>query len=194
MWEKLNQNLAEFVLNYILADKRNDVSEEHIDVLRYGLLSILSEGEKILLLFIIFLVMHSLIAFVGSFFILISIRIFAGGSHRNTMTGCFLQSLITMGAIIFLSNQINTMPWAFCVVSVGLGIVILKKAPIVSGKRGGYSENRKIVFRKRALFFVILWTVIGVVTDNIWSSRILCCLLVQLIDMCIMLGCVCHDS
>ena len=185
MWEKFNQSLAVSILNYILDDKKNIVSSEHIEVLCYGLLSILSEGEKILLLLLIFSFMHLSIAFIGSFLILISIRIFAGGSHRNTMTGCFLQSLVIMGGIIFLSNQINAMPWILCVVAVGLGAVIMKKAPIVSKKRGSYSEKRKIVFRKRALFFVILWTIIGIVVGGIWASRILCCLLVQLIEMCI---------
>lgn len=185
MWEKFNQSLTTTIINYILGDKKNTVSADHIEVLRYGLLSILSEGEKIFLLFLIFSVMHSSIAFVSSFFILTSIRIYAGGTHRNTMTGCFLQSLVTMGGIICLSNQIKVMPWALCVVSVGLGAVILKKAPIVSEKRGSYSESRKILFRKRAIFFVMLWTIIGSIVGGIWASRILCCLLVQLIEMCI---------
>ncbi len=181
MWGRINEILTEHVLQF-LCKNRNE-SEENMEILRYGMLSILSESEKIILMMVIFSLIHCGEAFVGCFMILTSIRIFAGGSHRETMLGCFLQSLLTMGGIIFLANYIRVCWEMICIMAIGLGTIIVKKAPIVSNRRENYSEWRRIIFRKRALFFVVVWTVFAICAGGVWASRVLCCLAVQLFEM-----------
>ena len=81
-------------------------SHDELDMIRYSAQSILGEIEKILILLIVFSLLGKGWIFILLVFVLLSIRINAGGYHSKTYFGCLLFTFFIFSFAILLLPQI----------------------------------------------------------------------------------------
>ena len=112
----------------------------------------MGETEKLILLFLIFVLMNHGKEFMVAFLTLVSLRCFTGGTHRESMLGCFLQSVCIFEVIIVSSHLFwNEYEWWILTVIELILIVIF--VPIQSPKRMNYNFKQKKKLKKRICIF-----------------------------------------
>lgn len=122
----------------------------------YSLRVIISEAEKIILLCMIFGIAGYLPDFMIAFGTIILLRTCTGGIHRQTLLGCFLQSLLTFFVIVFLGKNRILESYMYVFIVIALVALILCFAPIQSKNRIHYSENQRLKFKVKALTLMIV--------------------------------------
>ena len=153
------------------------------DVIRYALITVFNETEKIILLILLFLLTDRLIEFLFCLLTFGFIRIYAGGSHRSTFLGCFFQSYLTFSVIIFLSEHFM-LAYVVKIASVIISALILYlKAPIESKLRGKYSQKRRREFKKKTIISVVVVSIFGILVGNIWFNYTVWCIIIQTCEM-----------
>lgn len=139
----------------------------------YSIQVLLTEAEKLivtLLLFTILVFWQEVCIIIA---IIMSLRLFMGGIHRETTIGCMLQTSLTIGTIIILSRN-----WSFGknVQVIVLFIAILEVwnfTPLPSKTRISYSKNQKLQFKLKAMTaLVILQILLEYVSTK--SANIIC--------------------
>ena len=179
--DKLFQRVVSKCL--IVLQKDLEKSNEQMQKINFALSTILSEAIKILLLVIFFGYIHKLNLFMVCLFALLMLRSFVGGSHRETILGCFFQSLVTFTTIIYLSEKIRLFYLKNIVVIIAmLGICFF--SPCISRKRANmYSEARKQKFKVNALCSIIVLYTISEMNGETYVNIILWVFLLQTIEL-----------
>lgn len=167
LWEKINGKLIDAVMRIL--DRENVLESNKKAAVRYSLTYVFNEFEKMLLLMICFLAVGKLKEFLVAAVSLICLRIYMGGFHRKTNLGCFIQSLVTFSCIVLLSGITEFDNVMTCAVVV-IGIVsIWTSAPVISEKRGKYSDSSKRKFKAQALTVILIEIMVGSVVPVIES-------------------------
>ena len=106
-----------------------------------------------------------------------------GGSHRKTMLGCFIQSLLIFGIALALAETflINSIV-KYMVYSILL-LEIWISTPIPSVNRMNYNKVQKMGFKAKALTVLLLLTWIENFLPDIYSNLIISGLLVQALEV-----------
>lgn len=179
-WEKINEKLACLVMNILHTQDYNHIM---IQKIKYSLLVLLSEFEKFLCLLFLFCAMHKMLEFLILVLAIIPIRTFMGGSHRKTMLGCFIQSLLIFGIALALAETflINSIV-KYMVYSILL-LEIWISTPIPSVNRMNYNKVQKMGFKAKALTVLLLLTWIENFLPDIYSNLIISGLLVQALEV-----------
>ena len=123
--------------------------------IRYTISFLLVELEKFILLLCVFYIFHQLKFFLIAFFTLMSLRVFMGGLHRETVFGCVTHTIL-MFAIILLSAsyiKINVMG-EYIVFVVGVFLIWIT-TPLHSEKRIKYNSSQKMTFKIKALSVMV---------------------------------------
>ncbi|MCM1162324.1 MAG: accessory gene regulator B family protein [Roseburia sp.] len=185
---ELSENLLEYVVETVmnwLWTEQTDI--RRFEIIRYGIKCLLCEFVKFLILITVFALTHNTMDFLISCCTLIIMRIYIGGTHRHTWTGCFFQSLFTFAAIILLKQNISfSFPMIYSVYLIMI-VWIWKKAPLVSPNRAAYDSFQRMRFKTKAVTVLlillmliislpkemagnIIWTIIAVLFDSMIAA------------------------
>lgn len=155
MWQECNEKIAYGIMKLLETEQQD--GKNTVAKVRYALLVLLDEGEKFILLSLFFGIFYDVKKFILAFLVVFSLRIFMGGSHRRTMVGCFLSSLVNFGLILWLAAS-------FAVpVSVTGGLVVLLVweiilwTPLASPQQLRYTPQQKRRIKKKAFGVLGLW-------------------------------------
>lgn len=179
-WERINEKLVCFVMAMLQTNNHNQTT---IQKVKYSLLVLLSEFEKFLCLLFLFGVFHRLPEFFILVFTIIPIRIFMGGSHRKTMLGCFIQSLVIFGMAMVLSEAFTMNSVVKWMVYDILLLEIWTSTPIPSANRMNYNKAQKMGFKAKALTVLLILTWIESLLPDIYYNQIVSGLLVQALEI-----------
>ena len=148
LWERHVDKMVQKLLEFLDTKQYGETIFLKVD---YSLRVIITGMEKIILLCIFFGMAGYLTEFVAAFGVIIMLRSCTGGMHRETISGCFLQSLLNLSLIIFLGENIMLQKGVCVFIALVLMVLILYFAPIQSENRIQYSEKQRTGFKVKAL-------------------------------------------
>lgn len=140
-----------------LAEQHRNYNYVQCEKMKYALKVMLNEGEKVLLLSIIFTMLGEGKIFLFSLLVILSLRITMGGMHRRTFWGCFFFSfgffllVIIMGRYFFIPNSVLVGLY------IGYIIYILLRAPISSKARPSMTEATRKKLKGYSIVVVSAW-------------------------------------
>ena len=111
-WDEYNLRLVYHLIQILGLEKTKDVHK--LEKIKYALLCIIGETEKFILLYILFVLFSVQWTFLFVFLVLVSTRIFIGGSHRITTLGCFIQSFLSFGVMILIDKFLLVVQFCCC--------------------------------------------------------------------------------
>ncbi|MBQ5559511.1 MAG: accessory gene regulator B family protein [Lachnospiraceae bacterium] len=183
----LNDSISEKYIR--LAEQYENYSYEQCERIKYALKVMLNEGEKVLLLCIIFAMLGECKAFLFSLCIVLSIRVTMGGMHRHTFWGCFFFSFGFFLSVIITSRYFLLSKG----ILVGLYIVyiayILLRAPIPSQVRPIASLTRRKKLKGYSILVISIWiSACLFVLKGQWEKYLEWTLLLQMIEILVVEG------
>ncbi len=155
---------------------------ERWEVLVYGLKCFVGEGIKIAFLLLIFGLAGVFWEFIFAFISLLAVRRFIGGSHRETATGCFIQSLLVFTLIVVLGKWLIIPMIGVCVLFAVTLLWVWLKGPVVSKKRGGYTRKHFLQFKIKATVTLTVIFAIGIFVHNPLVNYMIWAVVIQLLD------------
>lgn len=151
----------------------NIYSKDDIYEIQYSLQSILYEIEKILLLFIIYLLLNQVDYFLITLIVFLSIRINAGGYHSTSSLWCTIYTFIAFAMAINIMPNFN-IPLTIKFLCAGFSILIsLMLAPMISEQKKEIYSNNIITKKIMILFITILWLGIFLYLNNLYTVPVL---------------------
>lgn len=153
--KRLNESLCNMLMRRMKVGE--NFSQDEGAVIKYMLVTQISETEKIILLFLIFLVLGQSQNFLWVCLATLLTHPFTGGLHRETFWGCFFQSLLFFTEAIVLGHLINLPVFSIPVIILFSLIIYLLYVPTTSEKRGSYgkeSRNRILKVAITGMIFV----------------------------------------
>ncbi len=178
-------NLNDFLIKKFLkaVPSEYNYSFEQLENIKYSLLTVLSESEKLIILSIIFLTLGKFNELIIVALALSSIRVFAGGLHFAKFWSCFAFTLIffilcilVMPNIFYLSNEVR-------IIALSLGVIVnFMLAPICSKHRPIYSKERKMRFRLISTALTIL-TAFFAIKNNPFQAELTWVVILQNIQL-----------
>ncbi|MBQ3601073.1 MAG: accessory gene regulator B family protein [Lachnospiraceae bacterium] len=172
-----------------LAEQYGNYSYEQCERMKYALKVMLNEGEKVLLLSVIFGMLGECRTFLFLLCVVLSIRVTMGGMHRRTFWGCFFFSFGFFLSVIIMSRHFFISKG----IMVGLYIVyifyILWRAPIPSKVRPIVSKTRRKKLKIYSILVVSIWISVCMFFPNgQWEKCLGWTLLLQMIEILIVEG------
>ena len=155
MWQDTNDKIARRIMSVLETEKHGD--ELTVAKVQYAIQVLLDGSEKFFLLSLVFWLCHDLGKFYLAYAALCSLRTFMGGSHRKTMVGCLLCSLVNFAVILILSE------FLFLPVSAVGGVVVLLAVeidywtPLASLQQLNYTDQQRRGMKKKALSVLAFW-------------------------------------
>ena len=147
------------ILNYIRQETQHN--EDDIDTMRFSLESILWEIEKIIYIFVIFLIFGLHWHFLAALLVLTSIRSFAGGFHASTQWRCFFWTLLGFVLAFFVLPLIPPSDVVVVLASLFAVGVTFIAAPLRSLQMEEIADKSKDKHKKYiAVIITIFWFVI----------------------------------
>lgn len=147
----------------IIVDKFHKYCEDEFNLseldsvkLKYSLEVLFGDLSKFLILLILFSTLDSRMDFIYSSLTLFTIRIFTGGLHFKTYTGCLVFSGLFFYLSIFLKNSIilnNTLVIAFFLISI---LIVFTVAPVCEKSRPTYSYKKRLQFKLIGTLFILI--------------------------------------
>lgn len=155
MWQDTNDKIARRIMRVLETEKHGD--ELTVAKVEYALQVMLDDSEKFFLLSLLFGLCRHLGEFYLAYAALGSLRRFMGGSHRKTMVGCLLSSLVNFGVILVLSEFFLLPVSAVGIVVAFLAVEIGWCTPLASPQQLHYTYQQRRGMRKKALAVLAFW-------------------------------------
>lgn len=151
------------VMSFIL--KNNDLDNDKIEIIRYGLEIVITKLFFIVIILIIGLIMNCIIESVAFAVSLSLLRQYGGGYHADTRKKCLVLSLITLIislSVIKLAENYQVMILPMCCAAFISFIYILAAAPIdTSNKRFDKDEIR--IYGRKSRVLTITFAILSVI-------------------------------
>lgn len=181
IWDMIDKVNNIIIKKYISScGEANDFDKERIE---YALKILLNESEKILGILVFFICIGQAKAFLISFVVLMSMRIFIGGIHFTTRLRCFSFTTLFFMMVIYMSGYFVL----YRVVGVVVGCVafvnVILFAPLKSKHRILVTEGRRKHLRKCALVAVVIWLVFYSVLEENVANLIIWTVIMQQIEL-----------
>jgi len=177
MWQETNDKIAQKIMDVLETERYGD--ELTVAKVEYALQVLLDESEKFILLSLLFGFGYDVRKFYLAFAVLVSLRIFMGGSHRKTMVGCLLSSVVNFGVILFLSEHFLLQVSAVGGVAVLLAAEIYYWVPLASPQQLHYTDQQRKGIKKKALAILVLWGCVFPLLPAEWGNILLWALVFQ---------------
>ena len=158
----MTERIIGFLSSYL------DYDNEDIELVRYGLHSIIRTFGGIFVALIAAGIMNILPCALLYLGIFISIRIYAGGYHASTARGCSVSTSIMIGLAYMYIKYCRTVIQVDVIIYIVSAIIILIVGP-VENKKKPISEREKSVYKKRIHLLITIITVVfcgAVIYDN----------------------------
>lgn len=153
LWERQVDKVVEYVITMLNSKQYGEVMLQKVG---YSLRVIISEVEKIILLFILFSLLGHTLDFLIAFLTIVLFRSCMGGLHCKTMFSCFIRSLFTFLLIIVIGNTYIFQKVAQIGIVVFLTVMIVFIAPVESKYRVKYKTEQRLLFKVKALLLIIV--------------------------------------
>lgn len=180
----------------MLAEQYGNYSYEQCERMKYTLKVILNEGEKVLLLGIIFAMIGEYKAFLFSLCIVLSIRVTMGGMHRRTFWGCFFFSFGFFLSVIIMSRCFYLSKGILAGLYIVYVMYILLRAPIPSQVRPIASKKRRKKLKGYSIVVISIWIFVCFLLNGQWEKYIGWTLLLQMMEILVVEGgrCLCQRN
>ena len=178
MIDKFNNKLIKNYLRHCSA--QNDFDRERIG---YALKLLLDEGEKILGIAIIFIILGRCEDFILSFLVLMSLRIYIGGLHCSTRIRCFLFSLSFFMVSVLMAELICVSKFIGIIISMFAFINVVHCAPLPAKHRILVSKRGEKRLRNRALLIMVLWILHYILVNKRMANLILWTIIMQQMEL-----------
>ena len=172
-----------------LAEQYGNYNYEQCERMKYALKVLLNEGEKVLLLGIIFAMLGEYKAFLFSLCVVLSIRVTMGGMHRRTFWGCFFFSFGFFLSVIIMGRYFSISKGILVGLYIVYVIYILLRAPIPSKVRPIASEARRKKLKGYSILVISIWTSACMFFPTMqWEKYLGWTLLLQMIEILVVEG------
>lgn len=175
--EKMVQLLTSAIASH------NDYTESQIRIIRFGLHCILGETFKLAIYFIIFSLFSLQGYFLAACIVFCVLRVFAGGYHAKTFSGCFFVSLFMFSVIVLSGSHL-----VFDVYSKSLMIAVSVLLLAIFAPTD--HPNKPIISIERRKRIRVLSILVGIgfigtsfLFDNLYSQIILTAVLVEALTL-----------
>ncbi|AFS77743.1 AgrB-like protein [Gottschalkia acidurici 9a] len=172
----------------IIVDKFHKYCENEFNLseldsakLKYSLQLITGNLSKLLILFFLFSVLGYRKDFIYSFLSLLSIRIFTGGLHLKTYTGCLIFSAFFFCISIFLKNNIALNHSIVTILFILSILITITMAPVCGKSRPDYSYAKRMQFKITGISFILIHFLMYFFKSNnsyfinaIWAMSLQC--------------------
>lgn len=179
-WERANEKLVFCVLRLL---KTKEYESEVVQKVTYSLKNIFMEIEKFCLLTLLFGVVHKLSNFFIVLLSIVPIRIFMGGSHRKSYLGCFLQSTIMFGGMVWISDVVKIIHISKWIIFGVLLLEVWISTPIQSPNRMRYSKGKRMEFKAKALSVLLLFCMIQESIPEQYSNQMEVALIIYSLEV-----------
>lgn len=146
------------ILNQIRSLERYE--EDDIDMMRYSLQTILWEIEKVIIIFLVFILTGHQTYFWYTLIVLMSIRVFAGGYHSRTALSCLFISFGVFFLAIIVLPKIPLNSMFILILSVFSLLVTFGVAPIRSIQKKAIQRKKNDMSKKIIAFIITLFWLI----------------------------------
>lgn len=150
---QLNQKLAELFINYV--KKYRELEAIQSIKINYSFCVILSEVEKIGMLFLVFALCNRGKEFLIILTILAITKHFTGGVHFNKVESCFISSLVIVTTIILCGFQIELLRIQKIFIYLSLLLMSYLFAPIQSKNHLLMSQSQKRQIKAKCIVWII---------------------------------------
>lgn len=180
-WDTFNRNIS------MAISKNLSVNERSINIISYGINVLINGIEKSMVLISLFAIQGLLKLFFVAFMMIACLRMWMGGTHRNSLLACVSQSYVVFMSIIIIYKLLPVNVYATWLIMFVTIIINLLFCPIISKKRGKCSESRKRKFKIMGVIGIIVVNVIQVSVLRDMNGMVQACEIVQIIDVLIAL-------
>lgn len=136
--EKIAKNIVHKIIPI------NDYSDIEIKKMEYGLTCMLNEITKLIPFFILFFIFNLHIEYIIALIFFCPIRIFSGGYHAETYWGCFVISLISFSAIIFIGENLIISQFIISILLLISFLLIFILSPVDNINKRIISKQKRI--------------------------------------------------
>ena len=175
---KINNWLIKKYLN-----QRSELGEFDKERIEYALGILINESEKILAIVIIFIMICRVEMFLISFVVLMSLRIFIGGLHFSTRSGCFVFSTLFFVTTVFLSEFFYINKLVGLIIGCLACINISSCAPLASKHRILVTERGRKTLRKQSMVMLTIWLVCYMVLRKMVANVIIWTVIMQQMEL-----------
>ena len=156
MIHRVSKRIANFLLNHNLIDTGE------FEIYVYGYEMLILSLTDLLITIILGVIFHKLSSMLIFFLMFVSVRIYSGGYHANTVTKCKVIFTLICLSVVLLSE----IKFDFLLNIIIMTIYIVScifMAPVESYNKPLSPEDKQS-YRKISIFFSILWCIISFVT------------------------------
>lgn len=173
-WDEFNKKIS-----YKLA---NQICGETNEIVRYGINVLINGLEKMTILILIFYLLGYIKTFIISACIMCILRIWMGGTHRNSIFGCLMQSFIIFLMINIICNHINPESLEITISMISIISLVICYCPIINSKRGLYNERIKTKFKIKSIICILLINLVAFYCNS-YENVVVTCELVEILDV-----------
>lgn len=148
-------------------------TDHEIERLRYGLSVIASEGSKLILMTILFVVLGKFELYAIAVVTLLPIRIFSGGLHFNHYISCLLFTTSFFVLCVFLSTHLYLSQQCQSIINGICLFITFFTGPVTSKKRPPLSHRQYNMYRLISSGLLFIYVVCFIVADT-FPHRNLC--------------------
>ena len=175
------EKVAQLLTNVIAS--HNDYTESQARIIKFGLQCLLGETMKFLVYFTLFSLFSLHGYFVAASVAFCVLRIFAGGYHAKTYSGCLFTSLLLF-VIIILPGQYFIFDFYVKITMILLSILLLSiYAPTDHPNKPIISMDRRKRMRILSILVGIGFIASSFFFDNIYSQVILMAVFVEALTL-----------
>lgn len=153
MISNISKRTAEFL------SKNMIIKTEYEEVYAYGIEILLSTILNFILALTIALISHEFVACLINLTAFVTIRIYAGGYHADTHSGCMITLFCVLVMFIFVIKVISLkLMMILYPLLLTISIVIIFKYAPVEHPNKPLSDKKKLKLRRKALISLSMWT------------------------------------
>ncbi len=128
-------------LTAVIADQLEDLSEQKLAEIRYGIAVFITNSYKMLIIFILAVLLNIFKHFLVAFLSFGALRTFASGVHAKREWTCLPASMLLFFGIVYLGSAVNLNIYALSIIYSLCFAAVLRYAP-------ADTEEKPIVSRK----------------------------------------------
>ncbi len=178
--DEMNEALTSYLIKKLKTEK---YGKESVQKVTYSIHVILNEIEKLFVLLILFSLAHKAIEFLLAYICLVSLRIFTGGNHCKTSTGCLLYTGFIYGCIIFAVSCIQVTDCIKATIEFLSIVCIWTNDKTLSEGRIRYSDLYVMKFRLNGMTVLCIEIILTSILSSRYAAVIVCSMGMNVIDV-----------
>ena len=138
--------------------EKTELSKLELARIHYLFLCIVSEGSKLLIMYIIFHSLHMTREYFITLIVLLSVRNFSGGIHLKHYTSCLLFTFGFILSIILMSRAVALNAMIEGGLLLIAAVLLLITGPVTSDSRPALSPEQDRSFRRTGFVIILIYS------------------------------------